>query len=70
VLLILLYVGEGLARLTGESAVVSALATTEIVLALAFFASAIGYIRSAGRAAAGPARETGTDAASGGKSTG
>ena len=44
-MLILLYFAEGAVRASSETGVSSALAASETILSLIFFASAIGYVR-------------------------
>ena len=46
-MLILAYFAEGVVRATSETGLGAALAVLEIALALLFFATAIGYVRSA-----------------------
>ena len=45
-LLILLYLAEGIVRATTDSGAARWLATGEIALSLAFFATSIGYVRA------------------------
>lgn len=53
-MLILAYFTEGVVRAYSENGMARALAAVEIALALAFFASAICFVRAAQRAAARP----------------